>query len=156
MRNLFDQYDVPENRLTHALASCLAEDSRLLRRFIRWATGRTPPRLGRLRVVQQQIPGEPVLEAEEGERSGLPDAWIHGDGPWSLLIENKVASRVTADQLRRHLRIAERYGYPNAHILVLSPNGCGPLPARCNHHLWSDVYRWAVRERRRSAWAAHV
>ena len=37
MRNIFDQYSHPENRLTHALASCLAEDRKLLRRFVGWA-----------------------------------------------------------------------------------------------------------------------
>jgi hypothetical protein len=36
MRNLFDQYNQPENRLSHALAVCLSEDRRLLTRFLRW------------------------------------------------------------------------------------------------------------------------
>ena len=36
MRNLFDQYDQPENRLSHALAVCLNEDRRLLTKFLAW------------------------------------------------------------------------------------------------------------------------
>ena len=35
MRQIFDQYDGPENRRTHALASSLAEHQKLLRRFAR-------------------------------------------------------------------------------------------------------------------------
>ena len=31
MRNLFDQYDEPENRLSHALAICLHEDRTALK-----------------------------------------------------------------------------------------------------------------------------
>src|SRR5207245_176665 len=32
----FDQYDQPENRLTHALAVCLYEDRGLLQEFLAW------------------------------------------------------------------------------------------------------------------------
>ena len=42
MRNLFDQYDQPENRLSHALAVCLHEDRTLLRGFLAWI-GAKPP-----------------------------------------------------------------------------------------------------------------
>jgi hypothetical protein len=36
MRMLFDQYVHPENRLTHALVACLAEDPTFLAAFLRW------------------------------------------------------------------------------------------------------------------------
>ena len=35
MRSFLDQYDAPENRLTHPLGCCLERDGRLLRRFTR-------------------------------------------------------------------------------------------------------------------------
>ena len=41
MRNVFDQYKQPENRLTHALVSSLSEDSNLLKNFVRWIAGTT-------------------------------------------------------------------------------------------------------------------
>ncbi len=34
MRNVFDQYGQPENRLTHALATCLHEDRAFLGEFL--------------------------------------------------------------------------------------------------------------------------
>lgn len=40
MRNIFDQYDAPENQLTHALGCCLQHDRRLLKQFVIWVTGR--------------------------------------------------------------------------------------------------------------------
>lgn len=39
MRNLFDQYSQPENRLTHALMTALHEDRGLLALFLREIAG---------------------------------------------------------------------------------------------------------------------
>jgi hypothetical protein len=52
MRNVFDQFRQPENRLTHALMCSLYEDPKLLKRFIRWATEEAAP-TGDLQVVEQ-------------------------------------------------------------------------------------------------------
>lgn len=87
MLNVFDQYTQPENRLTHALVCSLAEDPTLLRRFIRWSTGRSAPK-GRLQVVEQQRPGEAA--GDEKEAAGLLDAWIYNDDGWALLVESKI------------------------------------------------------------------
>jgi hypothetical protein len=154
MRNLFDQYEVPENRVTHALACCLSEDPTLLRRFVRWSTGEAPV-AGRLKLVQQQIPGEPQGEDELTER-GLPDMWIYGDGPWALLVENKVASRIGHDQLRRHQAMAVRHGFSRARLLVLSPEDGYKPPDGVLYRSWPEVYRWASREARRSGWARRL
>jgi signal transduction histidine kinase/ligand-binding sensor domain-containing protein len=45
MRNIFDQYHQPENRLTHALLSSLDLDRRLLRDCLRWLLPRCKPSL---------------------------------------------------------------------------------------------------------------
>jgi hypothetical protein len=156
MRNLFDQYQAPENRLTHALASCLAEEPRLLRRFVRWATGRECPNGAQLRIAQQHVPGETEREEEEEEQAGLPDVWIFSKGTWSLLIENKVAAVVGVGQMRRHLRTAARHGFSDAVLLVLSPAVPQGLPEGVHHRRWTDVYRWAHRESRRSRWAQRL
>jgi len=47
----------------------------------------------------------------EDEARGLPDLWIHGDGDWSLIIESKVAAKISEDQLKRHRRTAQRNGF---------------------------------------------
>ena len=61
MRNLFDQYDAPENRLTHAPGCCLQRDPRLLRDFVRRAVGRgtTPIR-----------PRRPAMSRPRGPKRG--------------------------------------------------------------------------------------
>ncbi len=120
MRNIFDQYSQPENRLTHALVSCLAGDPRLLRKFVRWATGDSVPAGRRLEVLEQRLPGqEEVADEAEAERRGLPDAWIHDGKGWALIIESKIESPLKRDQLDRHRRVAERRGFSDVHLVAL-------------------------------------
>jgi len=154
MRSIFDQYDAPENRLTHALGCCLEQDPRLLRQFIRWVRpGATVPK-GRLEVLEQQVPGTPAASWDEDESKGLPDLWIHGQGDWCLLVESKVQAKVSADQLRRHVRTAERNGFTDICLLVLAP----AIPSRqlpnVTYRTWPDLYVWLRRRVRKSVWAA--
>jgi hypothetical protein len=158
MRTLFDQYFHPENRLTHALVACLAEDSALLAAFLRWL-GIAPPRGERLHLVEQRLPGEAEDREEVSETDGrrLPDAWINTASGWALLIESKIAAPIDAAQLRGHLAIAERRGFSDVRLLVLSPNApARALPDRCLHRRWRDLYRWACGEAQRSSWATHL
>ena len=57
MRNVFDQYEQPENKLTHALLSTLNGDRRLLRPFLGWLGGGRIPPAGKIRIGEQQAPG---------------------------------------------------------------------------------------------------
>lgn len=154
MRNLFDQYTQPENRLTHALLSCLAADSRLLHRFLRWVSPQSQPR-GRLRILEQSLPGLASEAAEgEAESRGLPDGCITDGSDWSLLIEAKFAARLELDQLKRHLRTARRHGLENPKLLILtltSPRFA--LPAGVDFRLWREVYQWLRHQSSRSVWA---
>jgi hypothetical protein len=58
MRNIFDQYTQPENRLTHALASSLAAEPLLLRKFVKWVTGERILNGRKLEILEQRLPGE--------------------------------------------------------------------------------------------------
>jgi hypothetical protein len=129
VRNIFDQYSQPENRLTHALLASLAEDRRLLRSVVLWACGRKE-KMAKLRVLEQSLPGEPLdLSEEEAERRGLPDGCITDGDSWALLIESKFAARPTAEQLRRHLRTARRRGIEDVQLLLITVHAApGRLP----------------------------
>jgi hypothetical protein len=156
VRNVFDQYVHPENRLTHAFVCCLAEDPAFLASFLRWL-GVAPSRGERLQVVEQRLPGEAEerREASELAERRLPDAWIYSESGWALLVESKIASPIDAAQLRGHLAMAERRGFLSAQLLVLSPlSPFRALPDRCLHRRWSDLYQWAVAER--GPWARHL
>ena len=153
MRNPFDQYDDPENRLTHALACSLAEDRGFLAAFERWATGERSPSGSALRVEEQTIPGRPEEMEDRPERRGLPDAWIHDGDEWCLLVESKVAARIDLSQIKRHLRTAERHGFLDRRIVVLSlrpqeGNGAEEI----HHRAWRDLYILALQGEWKTVW----
>lgn len=152
MRNIFDQYTQPENRLTHALVSAFGEDPRLLRNFVNWITGSTPPK--RLRIVEQQLPGEFELTEAEYEQRGLPDAWIHDDEQWSLLIESKVSAPLNLSQLQRHYRTAKRRGFESVTVLAIHVSSPKEKPPEyVAFKTWREIYRWLSLQSRGSEWA---
>lgn len=158
MRNIFDQYTSPENRLTHALGCALLRDRNLLRGFVRWATGRTNLDWRKLQIVEQQVPGThaPDAWAEEESGDGLPDLWIHGDGNWSLVIESKVMAPISADQLHRHRRMARRNGFTDVDLLVLAPQSPAVPIDGVNYRTWRELYCWLRRQQHhqpKSTWA---
>ncbi|MGB2824454.1 MAG: hypothetical protein WBF17_25995, partial [Phycisphaerae bacterium] len=155
MRSIFDQYDAPENRLTHALGCCLERDPRLLRAFIRWATGKQELPAGRLAVVEQQVPGTPIAAGEDDE-SSLPDLWIHNPDTWSLVVESKVKARISAGQLHRHRRTAQRNGFTDITLLVIAPKAPAHRMDDVVYRTWPEVYVWMRRQARRSEWAASM
>lgn len=128
IRNLFDQYEQPENRLTHALAQVLARDQRLTRAFVRFAIGADPPE-GFLGLSCQVFPGEQQLPLSEeaAERRGIPDLWIwSGSNGWAIVCECKVTAAPSTEQLQRHAATARRLGFKAAHLLVITADESRP------------------------------
>jgi hypothetical protein len=153
MRNIFDQYSQPENRLTHALVCTLSKDRRLIRPFLKWLKIGSCPQLQGLRLVEQQIPGVAVSGDEIGA-TGLPDACIFNDEGWALLVESKVQAPIRLDQLERHLKTAAHHGYENANLIVIAVNRIhADLPDRAKAVEWREVYRWFRKQAVRSEWA---
>lgn len=160
MRNVFDQYSQPENKLTHALACTLEHDRSLIRPFLQWLGLDDIPSLPRLRLVEQQVPGELVSGEEEGrvgERRGLPDLCVFdlNDG-WAVLVESKVQSGVSVDQVERHRRTARRHGFPDAQVVVLSVDrDNGSLGNKAIWRQWREVFQW-FDDRPDSVWSRHL
>ena len=103
MRNVFDQYSQPENRITHALMTALNEDRQLLDAFLADVAQQVPnERNGQLQISEQSYPGvvsSNGLDEGEVERRGIPVAWITMGEDWCLVIENKILSAPSNDQL---------------------------------------------------------
>lgn len=148
MRNIFDQYDHAENRLTHGLMCTLASDRPLLDRFILWTTG-VSVRGRVLDVLEQSLPGEEEpTDEDEAERRGLPDGWIHDRGTWALVIESKIQSPLTVDQLQRHRRTAERRGFRELFVPALVIETPGPFDIEgITIKKWTEVYTWMLGQR---------
>lgn len=90
---------------------------------------------------------------EEAERRGLPDGWVYDDNNWCLLIESKIGSRLSADQLQRHFNTATRSGFTSIWVLAIEarPSKIGVYPW-LQRRTWSEVYLWLVENRGSSVW----
>ena len=124
MRNLFDQYAQPENKLTHALVCTLQLEPKLIHPFLKELLKIDKiPQLRRIKIVEQQVPGEAVSGNEE-ESKGLPDAWFYGDlndnSSWAVFVESKIQAGIGVNQLERHARTAERCGYAHYKVVLIA------------------------------------
>ena len=158
MRNVFDQYDQPENRITHALLTALNEDRRLLASFLRDLAHVTPPtNPAKLTVLEQQYPGEAEASEDELERRGIPDGWIFDDEQWCIFIESKVLARITLDQITRHRRTAERMGFRTITAIAIAATFPQQLTRDGVVLLeWPRIYAWLHRKSSEHVWAARV
>ncbi len=160
MRNIFDQYSQPENRVTHALMTALNEDRKLLDSFLTDIARHTPPKNGAsLHITEQSYPGSAAsdgIDENEIERRGIPDAWITAGEDWCLVIENKVLSTPSDDQLRRHRGIARRLGFTTPKLLLLTVRPGKNLPEDVEIAPWSAICSWLQGHTARSAWAQRL
>ncbi|PJB73583.1 MAG: hypothetical protein CO093_00370 [Alphaproteobacteria bacterium CG_4_9_14_3_um_filter_47_13] len=157
MRNIFDQYNQPENRLTHSLATALNQDKSLLKNFLSRFGPNDIPDVKTLQVIEQGLPGSVIVDDEnEAERRGLPDMVIFNEKGWALLIESKVSSSLTKDQLQRHSRTIQKCGIDKIYGLAIT---VAPSPFSLTGWqmtTWKDVYSWANEHTPQSAWAKHM
>ena len=153
MRNIFDQYSQPENKLTHSLVSCLYEDKHLLNSFLKNFCPNFFDQTSNLKIEQQTVPGEQYLTDDENERKGLPDAVIYSEEK-CLILESKISSRLARDQLIRHERTVGRRGFNDIRIIGivvdLMPN---VRLDKLKQITWNEVYNWTYKETNKSEWA---
>ena len=143
MRNIFDQYEQPENRLTHALATVLDKDRSLLVPFLRWLGIHDIPKARTLAITEQQVPGLLQEEADETKKQGLPDAAVFDENNWAVLFESKVQAHFSLNQLKRHRETAARHGFESPWVVVMSVDELScQLPDRTIAKTWKDVYSW--------------
>jgi hypothetical protein len=93
VRNIFDQYSQPENKLTHCLVSCIYEDTYLLNSFLQTFCPNFFDKKSNLKIEEQSVPGERHLSDDENEKKGLPDAVIYLDGKCLILERNSCSKR---------------------------------------------------------------
>ncbi len=153
MRNIFDQYSQPENRLTHALMSTLYHDRSLIIPFLRKIGVKSIPSLKRIRLDEQQAPGIAAVSDKE-DNEGLPDACFFDNDGWAVLIESKVQAKATVRQLKGHIKLAEWYSYYEPQVVLLAVDPPPKiLPPSCQCIAWRDVYDWFCKRANNSNWA---
>lgn len=157
MRNIFDQYSQPENRVTHALMTALQEDRKLLGLFLKQIVKAKPPcHPNKLAVLEQQYPGEEAPSEDEAERRGVPDGWIFDDEGWCVFIESKVITRLGGEQISRHRRTAERRGFRQITAVAIAPRLPSAIPDGAVLLEWRNIYAWLRQHAPTSHWAARA
>ncbi|MBI5763332.1 MAG: PD-(D/E)XK nuclease family protein [Planctomycetes bacterium] len=160
MRNLFDQYNQPENRLSHALAVCLNEDRAMLREFVQWIGVSCPATGSKLSVAEQSLPGDPPDTEEDSERRGLPDIVIHDGESWCIFIESKIQARLTTGQLIRHAKTLTKRGFDKITSVSLTKKHKHSLISKSEvrrfagvvGRTWCGLYEWLGESGMRREW----
>lgn len=158
VRNVFDQYSQPENRLTHALMTALNEDRWLLSRFIdELVKTQSPIRSTKLSVLEQKYPGEIEHSEADLQKRGIPDGWLYDeDAGWCIVIESKVLDQLTSDQIQRHVNTAKQRGFLHITAVAIVPQPPAWRRAGLVLLKWSEVYAWMRRHDRKSVWAGRA
>ncbi len=137
--NLFDQYEVEENRLTNALLQTLAISSRIVDRFLNhFIPHISIKEIASIGLSEQRIPkknGKDAPVAQE-TRESVPDGWLilrrkDDSVAHVIVIESKVKEKsANQGQLLRHLVKARRKFQPYKDVLVLliTPDKNNPFP----------------------------
>jgi hypothetical protein len=157
VRNIFDQYDQPENRLTHALATALDQERLLLIPFLRWLGIQEIPKPATLMIAEQQVPGSLQEGTEDIEAKGLPDAAVFDEDGWAVLFESKIQASINLSQVDRHRRTAARHGFESPWVVVISVDKLAcTLPTQTVAITWQDVYAWFNQHSTKSLWARQL
>lgn len=154
MRNVFDQYEQPENRLMHALMLTLANDKKHIRPFLEFVGAKRVPSLNNIEIGLQRVPGQEVDSIKDG-KEGLPDGCFFDQNGWAVVLEAKVQAGISIDQLKRHRKTSARYGYEQPYVVLLSIDKPKSLPDWATHLEWKNLYSWFSRRTADSSWARH-
>lgn len=160
VRNIFDQYQQPENRLTHALATVLDRDRSLLVPFLKWLGISDVPSSRQLKINEQQVPGLLQENAEVIEQKGLPDLAVFDGSNWAVLLESKVQAPAKLGQLIRHRETAKRHGYEDCWVVMISvgrvPWELPDTETKIVLRTWQEVYSWFNVRATKSSWAREL
>jgi len=154
IRNVFDQYEQPENKLTHALMVTLSNDRKLIKPFLKLVGAKNVPSLKDIELGVQCAPGQEAVSAKDGQE-GLPDGCFFSQEGWAVILEAKVQAKPSGSQLKRHLRVSRRYGYDKPHVVLVSVDEPKRLPSWVKCIAWKDVYSWFNIRADQSSWAYH-
>jgi hypothetical protein len=158
MRNIFDQYSQPENRLTHALMTALHLDRDLLQSFFRKVIGvKLPCATSKLKLLTQSSPGLSEQSEENEEQRGIPDGWIYSEEEeWCIIIEIKVTAAFDSQQIKRHIKTAEKK-FKTVIAVAILPITPSSRVDGITILQWSNVYEWLVDQSNgRDNWASHA
>jgi len=75
---------------------------------------------------------------------------------WALVIESKIADALTEDQLQRHQKTVERYGFDKITGLTMTVREPDFRLDGWRRVSWREIYSWAQEQKQRSNWAGFL
>lgn len=138
IRNIFDQYSKPEDRVTHALGHVLDEDPELLKSFLHWG-------------VNYDMEESPVVIVQDtrGDRDSIPDMTLGTPEEFECAFESKIVpGSLNERQLRNHWQRVQ----PDGSVLAVTPDQDEPelirqlrqTGIRIQWKRWRDVHNWVA------------
>ncbi len=127
LNNIFDQYDVEENRVTNSFLQTLTRNPDLLKEFL---FKYFKIRIGRSSNVEISSQKEPfssgdIKEVKE-KVEGIPDGWIIIDDAIAVVFESKIyRDAIKQSQLLAHIKRIK--GYSQKYLCVITPDEESPL-----------------------------
>ncbi|MBI4688088.1 MAG: hypothetical protein HY756_09990 [Nitrospirae bacterium] len=110
LRNIFDQYEGEENRLTHALLHTIAKDNDLCEQFLKHTIKSFPFDEDDEIVIRGQGKDEQRKirkSNKKKEDDSIPDAWIcDSNEETCIIVESKVTATPNKEQLKNHMKQA--------------------------------------------------
>ena len=127
LRNIFDQYQMPENRVTNALLQTLQRDRRLLDSFLKKVIGRTIAKNEDIVFKAFKKPGaDEDIKSSEEQTQSIPDGLILIGEETAIAIESKIVKgAVRPEQLKSHLE--EIPSYNEKYLCVITPDDSSPI-----------------------------
>jgi hypothetical protein len=163
--NLFDQYEVEENRVTNALLQTLAISPGIVEGFLNhFIRGISIGEIAFIELSEQGVPKKNGTDAPEVKetRESVPDGWLilrrkDNNVAYVVVIESKIKKNsATRRQLLRHLVKARRkfQPYKDVWALLITPDNDDPFPGwRPEEGLyiwtnWRDIHAFADNEKK--------
>lgn len=125
LNNIFDQYDVEENRVTNAFLQTLSNSEDLLKKFLVYFEVSVRGN-SEIIISSQKRPFSIGDELGAKEIDSIPDGWIIIDETIAIVFEAKVGSNaIKKTQLCSHLRKIK--GYEQKFLCVITPDEQSPV-----------------------------
>ncbi|MFA7677555.1 MAG: hypothetical protein WCY34_05230 [Candidatus Omnitrophota bacterium] len=127
LNNIFDQYDLEENRVTNAFLQTLAKNSDILKRFLNRYLNIHIGKTANIKISAQKEPfslGD--IQGDREKIEGIPDGWIVVNEDIAIVFEVKIGrNAVRRNQLLAHAKRIK--GYEHKYLCVITPDDESPI-----------------------------
>ena len=155
LNNIFEQYDVEENRLTNAFLHTLTQNPSILKSFLQYSYNIHPNKKTEIVISSQKEPFGLGDRADGGKQDieSIPDGWIIIDENKAIVLETKIRKNtVKQGQLKAHAkRIRD---YPLRYLCVITPDEESPIEdlmiegVESRWISWKQIYVMITREKK--------